>query len=88
MNFCLSRKTLALWLFFLLVFANPLLAEAYLDPGTGSLIVQAVIAALAAVGLYIGIFWRKIRSYFSWGGQARNDEEEIKRTKTHDEESK
>lgn len=40
-------------------------AEAYIDPGTGSMIVQAVIAAVAAVGVSLGVFWRKIKSFFS-----------------------
>ena len=38
---------------------------AYLDPGTGSMVVQAVLAAVAAVGVSIGIFWRRVKSIFS-----------------------
>lgn len=40
-------------------------AYAYLDPGTGSMIVQAVIAAVAAVSVSIGIFWGRLRTFFS-----------------------
>ena len=40
-------------------------AYAYLDPGTGSMVVQAVIAVVAAVSVSIGIFWRHLRSFFS-----------------------
>ncbi len=40
-------------------------AHAYLDPGTGSMLVQALIAALAAVSVSLGIFWRRIRSIFN-----------------------
>ena len=50
------------WLYVLLLFANP--AYAYIDPGTGSMLVQAVIAAVAAASVSIGIFWRRIRSFF------------------------
>jgi hypothetical protein len=32
----------------------------YLDPGSGSLIVQAIIGAVAAAGLTIKIFWHRI----------------------------
>lgn len=39
-------------------------AYAYIDPGTGSMIVQAVIAGVAMVSVSIGIFWRRIRSFF------------------------
>lgn len=42
----------------------PQAMAAYLDPGTGSLIVQSVIAALAAVGFAIRLYWGKIRGLF------------------------
>jgi len=45
-----------------LVCAAP--ACAYLDPGTGSMIVQAVIAAIAAVSVSAGIFWKRLKSFF------------------------
>lgn len=38
-------------------------AYAYLDPGTGSMIVQAVIAALAAAGVAFSVFRRKLRAF-------------------------
>jgi hypothetical protein len=40
-------------------------AHAYLDPGTGSMIVQAIIGGIAGVTVIIGIYWRKVRSFFS-----------------------
>lgn len=46
----------------LMLSANP--AYAYLDPGTGSMVVQAVIAAVAAVSVSIGIFRRRLISLF------------------------
>ncbi len=39
-------------------------AYAYIDPGTGSMIVQAIIAALVAIGASLGIFWNRVRSLF------------------------
>jgi hypothetical protein len=45
-------------LMFLLV---PLVsASAYVDPGTGSMIVQAVIAAFVTGAAFVGAFWRKL----------------------------
>lgn len=35
-------------------------AFAYVDPGTGSMIVQAVIAALVGGAAILGAFWRKL----------------------------
>ena len=37
---------------------------AYLDPGTGSLILQALVAALAGAVVVITAYWRKIRALF------------------------
>ena len=37
---------------------------AYLDPGTGSLIIQALVAALAGAVVVITSYWRKIRAFF------------------------
>ena len=35
-------------------------AHAYLDPGTGSIILQGIIAALAAGAGFIKIYWHKL----------------------------
>ncbi len=37
---------------------------AYVDPGTGSLILQALIAALAGAVVVITSYWQKIRAFF------------------------
>ena len=39
-------------------------AEAYLDPATGSLILQYIIAGIAAVASTASFFWNKIRNFF------------------------
>jgi hypothetical protein len=39
-------------------------AHAYLDPGSGSMMLQGLIAALAIAGSGISVFWGKIRSIF------------------------
>lgn len=39
-------------------------ASAYIDPGTGSMIVQAVIAAIAGSAVAIKIFWKRIKYFF------------------------
>jgi hypothetical protein len=46
-----------------LIFVAP--ANAYLDPGSGSIIFQAVVGGAMAVGLGIKLFWRRIVSFFS-----------------------
>ncbi len=37
---------------------------AYLDPGTGSLILQALVASLAGAVVAITAYWQKIRTFF------------------------
>ena len=37
---------------------------AYLDPGTGSMIIQAVIGAIAGIALFFKVFWRRIANSF------------------------
>jgi len=58
-------------LFTSLIFVAP--SFAYIDPGTGSMIVQAVIAAFAAVSVSIGIFWKRLRAFFGKGRKEDSD---------------
>jgi hypothetical protein len=37
----------------------------YIDPGTGSLVIQAVIGGFAAVLVAIGVFWKQIKAFVS-----------------------
>ena len=36
---------------------------AYLDPGTGAMIIQAVIAGIVGVGFAVKLFWANIKSF-------------------------
>ena len=40
-------------------------AYAYIDPGTGSLLLQAIIGAIIGSAMFIKIFWGKIKSICS-----------------------
>ena len=37
----------------------------YLDPGFGSMLIQVLVASLAAAGAMIGIFRNRIKAFFS-----------------------
>ena len=39
-------------------------ANAYIDPGSGSIILQAIIGVIAAGGLTIKIYWNKLKDLF------------------------
>ena len=40
-------------------------AQAYLDPGTGSMLIQGIIGAVAAVGITLKLYWHKIKLMIS-----------------------
>jgi len=40
-------------------------AQAYVDPGSGSFIFQALVGGLLAAGLAVKVFWRRIVSFVS-----------------------
>jgi hypothetical protein len=57
-------------------------AYAYLDPGTGSMILQGLIAGIAVMSLTVKIYWYKFLSFFKKTDmnaeeQASDDEEQI-----------
>lgn len=48
-------------------------AIAYLDPGTGSMLLQVILGGIAAVGVAIKLYWHKLRAAF---GMAKKKEPE------------
>jgi|TARA_Y100000996_G_C22442103_1_gene610237 hypothetical protein len=47
---------------FYFTFQNQLYA--YLDPGTGSIIIQAILGFIAAAGATITVYWKKFKEFF------------------------
>jgi len=43
---------------------RPIPAHAYLDPGTGSYIVQMIIAGLLGAAFAVKVFWMRIKGFF------------------------
>ena len=39
-------------------------SQAYLDPGTGSIIIQAILGFIAAAGATITVYWKKFKEFF------------------------
>ena len=58
-----SHSTLALIVVALLLMAEP--AHAYIDPGTGSFVIQGIIAAIVGVGFAIKMFWHRIKAFLT-----------------------
>ena len=40
-------------------------AHAYLDPGTGSMLLQGLIGGIAVASVAIGGYWSKVKAFFS-----------------------
>jgi hypothetical protein len=49
-------------LFFASLFSAPLL---YLDPGSGSFLIQLLMAAALGIGVAVKMYWTKIKSLFT-----------------------
>ena len=59
---------------FALLITQP--AWAYLDPGTGSMLLQVILGGIAAVGVALKLFWHKIRAALGFAKKSDDDEEE------------
>ena len=42
----------------------PIPAFAYIDPGTGSILIQGIIGAIAAIGVTLKLYWHRIVAIF------------------------
>ncbi|OGP07777.1 MAG: hypothetical protein A2048_03385 [Deltaproteobacteria bacterium GWA2_45_12] len=55
------------FMFFILIlsiFLLPSTAHAYLDPGTGSMILQIVVGSVLAAVYTVKVYWQKIKAFF------------------------
>ena len=51
--------------------------EAYLDPGTGSMLLQVILGGVAAVGVAIKLYWHKLRVAFGVGKKEVSEDEQV-----------
>jgi hypothetical protein len=59
----MTTRSIALLLLLFIVFA-PFDAFAYLDPGTGSAILQGIIGGIAALGVVLKLYWHRLLKLF------------------------
>ena len=50
-------------------------AFAYLDPGTGSMLLQVILGGVAAVGVALKLYWHKITSVFGMAKKTDTEDE-------------
>ncbi len=59
---------------FFALFLFPRAAYAYIDPGTGSLIFQMIVAAGVGALFFLKVFWHRVKDIF--GGRQKSEEHE------------
>jgi len=52
----------------------------YIDPGSGSYIVQAIVAAALGAGFWIKMSWHRIKAFFSGNKLNKENKKEDKAT--------
>ena len=62
MNTSVSNLKFLFLIFGLISYTSP--AYAYLDPGTGSMLLTGLIAGLAAIISFLSIYWQKVKAFF------------------------
>ena len=67
----MKRLIPCMWCAALLLLAATHEAYAYLDPGTGSMLLQGLVAAVAAVSVTIGLYWTRFKLFLNrvFGGK-------------------
>ena len=62
MNMSVSNLRFLCLIVGLISYTSP--AYAYLDPGTGSMLLQGLIAGFAIIISFLSIYWQKVKAFF------------------------
>jgi hypothetical protein len=54
---------------------SPGLRLAYIDPGTGSFVIQALVAAAAGLAVTLKLYWSRIKGFFGGTSSAEEDDD-------------
>ena len=49
----------------IVLFSPHLRPQAYLDPGSGSFLIQLLIAGIVGAGFLVKMYWKKIKGFFN-----------------------
>lgn len=64
----MKRQAFVAALLFAALIGFPRDAQAYLDPGTGSMLLQGLIAGVAGGMAVIGLYWSKLKGFLASRG--------------------
>ena len=62
MNSSTSKLPFLFLIFGLISYTSP--AYAYLDPGTGSMLIQGLIGMIAVILSFLSLYWQKVKAFF------------------------
>ncbi len=62
--------------FLFVLLSGPFAPPRYLDPGSGSILLQILLAALLGIGLAVRASWSKIKGLFGKKNDAADDDDE------------
>jgi len=65
------------------ILISPSIAEAYLDPGSGSLFLQVLLAGFAGAGVLLKLYWHKLTSIFT--GSSKQKKTDLSKAEKDDE---
>ena len=51
-------------------------AHAYLDPGTGSLLLQGLLGGIAGAAVFVKLYWYKLTSWFGGDKSSKKENDE------------
>jgi len=57
------KRVIAVWLAVNLIGFSAA-ANAYLDPGTGSILVQSLLAGIAGAAAVVSLYWQRVKRFF------------------------
>ena len=60
----MKRKFDASLVLLFVCLTSPQIAWAYLDPGTGSMMIQAIIAGVTGAAVIMRLYWAKVTAFF------------------------
>ncbi len=59
-----------------IISVDPQVVTGYIDPGTGSIILQAMVGAIAGVAIAVKLFWHRILKFFGVRKNSALDEDD------------
>jgi hypothetical protein len=66
------KKKVPLLIVILIAIADLHQAHAYLDPGTGSMLIQVIIAGALGAAFTLKLYWKRLKGFLS-KGKTEND---------------